>query len=64
VERAVGGLRTLLQELRRWLQSAKQSEVDLRPMGRLQNLESQAVYVSYMVCFVCFYLRVLADEEQ
>jgi hypothetical protein len=33
-------------------------------MGRLQNPESEAVYASYMVRFVCFYLRVLADEEQ
>ena len=33
-------------------------------MARLQNPESQAVYASYMVRFVCFYLRVLADEEQ
>jgi hypothetical protein len=38
VERAVKGLHTLPQELRRWLRSAKQSEVDPRPMGRLQNL--------------------------
>ena len=36
----------------------------MRPLARLQNPESQAVYASYMMRFVCFYLRVLADEEQ
>ena len=36
----------------------------MRPLARLQNLESQAVYASYIVRFVCFYLRILADEEQ
>jgi hypothetical protein len=64
IERSVKGLATLPQELRRWLRSAKQSEVDPRPIGRLQNPESQAVYASYVAKFVCFYLRVLADEEQ
>ncbi|RAQ98931.1 recq family helicase [Stemphylium lycopersici] len=64
IERSVKGLATLPQELRRWLRSAKQSEVDPRPIGRLENPESQAVYASYVAKFVCFYLRVLADEEQ
>ncbi|KAL1640737.1 hypothetical protein SLS61_010232, partial [Didymella pomorum] len=64
VERSVKGLATLTQELRRWLRSAKREEPDVRPLARLQNPESQAVYASYMVRFVCFYLRVLADEEQ
>lgn len=64
IERSVKGLATLRQELRRWLRSAKQSEMDVRPLGRLQNPESQAVYASYIVRFVCFYLRVLGDEEQ
>jgi hypothetical protein len=64
IEQSVKGLAMLPQELRRWLQSAKQGKVDQRPLGQLQNPESQAVYASYMVRFVCFYLRVLADEEQ
>jgi len=64
IERSVKGLATLPQELRRWLRSAKQSEIDVRPLGRLQNPESQAVYASYIVRFVCFYLRVLGDKEQ
>lgn len=64
VERSVRGLATLPHELRRWLRSAKLSEADTRPLARLQNPESQARYASYMVKFVCFYLRVLADGEQ
>ncbi|KAF1922165.1 uncharacterized protein M421DRAFT_40317, partial [Didymella exigua CBS 183.55] len=63
VERSVRGLATLPHELRRWLRSAKLSEADTRPLARLQNPESQAWYAGYMVKFVCFYLRVLADEE-
>lgn len=64
VERSVKGLATLPQEVRRWLRSAKQSEVDPRPMARLQNPESQTVYASYMVRFVCFYLRIIEDDER
>src|SRR5689334_9715986 len=36
----------------------------MRPLARLQNPESQAVYASYIVRFVCFYLRILANKEQ
>jgi hypothetical protein len=43
---------------------AKQSKVDVRPLGLLQHPESQAVYASYVIRFVCFYLRVLGDEER
>ncbi|KAL1640171.1 hypothetical protein SLS61_010262, partial [Didymella pomorum] len=64
IERSMKGLATLTQELRRWLRSAKREEPDVRPLARLQNPESQAVYASYMVRFVCFYLRILANEEQ
>ncbi|XPS72544.1 hypothetical protein M3J09_004706 [Ascochyta lentis] len=59
-----GGLTMLPQGLRRWLRSAKREELDVQPLARLQNPESQAVYASYMVRFVCFYLRILAVEEQ
>jgi hypothetical protein len=62
IESCVKGLATLPQETRRWLRSARQTEVDQRPLARLQNPESQATYASYMVRFVCFYLRVIADE--
>ena len=36
----------------------------MRPLARLQNPESQATYASYMVKFVCYLLRILADEER
>ena len=63
VERSVKGLSTLARETRRWLRSAKRQEVDQRPMARLQNPESQARYASYMVKFVCYALRFVADAE-
>jgi hypothetical protein len=63
IERCVKGLATLPQEIRRWLRSAKREAPDTRPLGRLQNPESQARYASYIVKFVSFYLRIIADEE-
>jgi hypothetical protein len=63
VERSVKGLSTLAQETRRWLRSAKRQEVDQRPIARLQNPESQARYASYMVKFICYALRFVADAE-
>jgi hypothetical protein len=63
IERSVKGLSTLAQETRRWLRSAKQQEVDQRPMARLQNPESQARYANYMVKFVCYTLRFAADAK-
>ncbi|KAI9882030.1 MAG: hypothetical protein M1823_006233, partial [Watsoniomyces obsoletus] len=63
VERSVKGLSTLAHETRRWLKSAKPHEVDQRPIARLQNPESQARYASYIVKFVCYFLRIIADEE-
>jgi hypothetical protein len=59
----VKGLATLPQEIRRWLRSAKREAPDTRPLGRLQNPESQARYARYIAKFVCFYLRIIADEE-
>jgi hypothetical protein len=64
IEKCVKGLATLLQETRRWLCSAQQTDIDQQPLARLQNPESQATYASYMVQFVCFYLRIIADEER
>jgi hypothetical protein len=40
IEQSVRGLATLLDETRRWLKSAKQAEVDVRPLARMQNPES------------------------
>jgi hypothetical protein len=64
VKRSAKGLATLLQELRRWLQRAKLSKINVQLLAQLQNPESQAVYASYIVRFVCFYLQVLGDKDQ
>ena len=63
VEQCVEGLSTLPQELRRWLKSVKMSETDQRPMGRLQNKESQARYSGYVKRLVCYSLRVLQSVD-
>jgi hypothetical protein len=63
IEKCVKGLATLPQETRRWLRSAQQTDIDQRPLARLQNPESQATYAGYVVRFVCIYLRIIADEE-
>jgi len=63
-ERCVAGLSTLALETRRWLKSAKREEVDVRPMGRLQNPESQKRYARYWKQFVCYCLRIVAAEEE
>jgi hypothetical protein len=64
VERSVAGLSTLGRETRRWLRSAQREEVDQRPMARLQNPESQATYAGYYIKFVCYILRIIADEQK
>jgi hypothetical protein len=63
IEKCVKGLWTLPHKIRRYLRSAKPTEPDTRPLGRMQNPDSQARYASYIVKFVCFYLRIPADEE-
>ena len=45
------------------MKSAKRQEIDQRPIARLQNPESQARYAGYMVKFVCYALRFVADAE-
>jgi superfamily II DNA or RNA helicase len=64
IEQSVAGLSTLGRETRRWLRSAQREEVDQRPLARLQNPESQATYAAYYVKFVCYFLRIIADEER
>ncbi len=64
IERCVAGLSTLAPETRRWLKSAKREEVDVRPMGRLQNPGSQKRYARYWKQFVCYCLRIVAAEEE
>jgi hypothetical protein len=62
IKRCVKGLSSLPHEIRRWLRSAKREAPDTRPLGRLQNPESQARYAGYIIKFVCFYLRIIEDE--
>jgi hypothetical protein len=63
VEQCVEGLSTLPQELRRWLRSVKMSETDQRPIGRLQNRDSQKRYAAYAKRLVCYSLRVLQSVD-
>jgi hypothetical protein len=48
IKQSVTGLSTLAYETRRWLKSAQQYEIAVRPMARLQNPESQGRYTLYM----------------
>lgn len=59
----MSGLSTLAHETRRWLRSAKREEVDIRPMGRLENADSQERYTGYWQQFICYCLRLIAAEE-
>jgi hypothetical protein len=63
IEKCVVGLSSLDNETRRWLKSAKHSEIDQRPLARLQNVESQQTYAVYMVRLLCYSLRVLQSCE-
>jgi len=63
IERCVRGLSSLDNETRRWLRSAKHSEIDQRPLARLQNVESQQTYAVYMARLLCYSLRVLQSCE-
>jgi hypothetical protein len=63
VEHCVAGLSTLPQELRCWLKSVKMSETDQRPVGLLQNKDSQKRYAAYAKRLVYYSLRVLQSVE-
>jgi hypothetical protein len=63
VEDGMKGLILLPPELRRWLRSIKMAEVDLRPIGRLQNKDSQDRYATYIKWLVCYTLRVLESVD-
>jgi hypothetical protein len=63
IEDCVKGLASLPQEIRRWLKSAKMEEVDQRPMGRLQNQNSQDRYANYWKRLICYSLRVAQSER-
>lgn len=61
---AVAGLSTLDQETRRWLRSAKASDPDVRPIGRLQTVDALERYAGYLRRFLCYIMRLwCADVE-
>ncbi|GAB7357797.1 hypothetical protein MBLNU459_g0613t1 [Dothideomycetes sp. NU459] len=64
LEKCVSGLPTLDKETRRWLRSAKRNEPDVRPIARLQNKDSQFRYSGYWKRFVCYCLRVYAEQKR
>ncbi|KAH5441620.1 hypothetical protein HBI60_255780 [Parastagonospora nodorum] len=66
MEQGVAGLSTLPLETCRWLRSPKKTEIETRPMGRLQNKASQQRYTGYLKRFTCYCLRVaqaICEEE-
>ena len=64
IEKCVRGLASLDKETRRWLRSAKHAEIDQRPLARLQNVESQQTYATYLARLLCYSLRVLHSCEE
>ena len=64
IETCVAGLKSLDPETRRWLRSAKLSEIDQRPLARLQNPESQQTYSTYFSRLLCYSLRVLRSVDE
>jgi hypothetical protein len=61
-KRSLEGLMTLDLELRRWLKSPLRSEAEVRPLSRLQNVESEDRYFRYMRRFLFYIFRVFASE--
>ncbi|KAL1581812.1 hypothetical protein WHR41_09647 [Cladosporium halotolerans] len=59
IKKCVAGLSSLDNGTRRWVRSAKHSEIDQRPLSRLQNVESQQTYAVYMARLLCYSLKVL-----
>jgi hypothetical protein len=63
VKQAVRGLSTLSIETLRWLRSAKPSEADARPLGRMQNKSSQQRAARLWARLLCYCVRLVAAEE-
>jgi hypothetical protein len=63
LKRCVAGLSLLNNKTRRWLHSAKHSEINQRLLARLQNIESQQTYTVYIARLLCYSLRVLQSYE-
>lgn len=64
IEACVAGLKSLDRETRRWLRSAKLSEIDQRPLARLENPESQQTYLTYFSRLPCYSWRVLQSVDE
>jgi hypothetical protein len=64
IEKCVQGLASLDKETRRWLRSAKHAEIDQRPLVRLQNVETQQTYATYLARLLCYSLRVLHSYKE
>ena len=60
---STAGLATLDQESRRWLRSEQQTVISARPLGRLQNLDSEDRYCGYLRRFICYTVRVFDSER-
>jgi hypothetical protein len=63
VEQAVCGLSTLSTDTLRWLKSAKPNEADARPLGRMQNKDSQQRAARLWARLLCYCVRLVAAEE-
>jgi superfamily II DNA/RNA helicase len=64
VEQAVCGLSTLSTDTLRWLKSAKPNEADARPLGRMQNKDSQQRAARLWARLLCYCVRLVAAEEE
>ncbi|KAK5041475.1 hypothetical protein LTR84_002973 [Exophiala bonariae] len=58
------GLMTMDLETRRWLRSPKREEPDVRPMGRLQNRDSEDRYFNLYRRFLCYIMRIWCAEVE
>ncbi|KAF2024024.1 hypothetical protein EK21DRAFT_118223 [Setomelanomma holmii] len=63
VEQAVQGLSTLSIDTLRWLRSAEAKEPNVRPLGRMQNKESQQRAARLWARLLCYCIRLVAAEE-
>jgi hypothetical protein len=64
VEQAVRGLGTLSIDTLRWLRSAKPNEADARPLGRMQNKDSQQRAARLWTWLLCYFVRLVAAEDE
>jgi hypothetical protein len=63
LEQSVQGLYSLSHDTRRWMRSARLQRPDIRPLGRMQQPESQRRAARYWARLICYCLRIVAAEE-